>query len=134
MTTLGLKVAISEEVTNISVTNNNSVGVTLADTTTTVTVNNLALPSQFQDAANIAVTPYNTIESSNLQTALQELADQSFRGADTPTGGNVEQGDLWYESDTETLKIYREVSQNVYAWVPIAMSTGDSDTLDGGSY
>lgn len=134
MTTLGLKVAISEEVTNISVTNNNSVGVTLADTTTTVTVNNLALPSQFQDAANIAVTPYNTIESSNLQTALQELADQSFRGADTPSGGNVEQGDLWYESDTETLKIYREVSQNVYAWVPIAMSTGDSDTLDGGSY
>ena len=134
MTTLGLKVAISEEVTKISVTNNNSVGVTLADTTTTVTVNNLALPSQFQDAANIAVTPYNTIESSNLQTALQELADQSFRGADTPTGGNVEQGDLWYESDTETLKIYREVSQNVYAWVPIAMSTGDSDTLDGGSY
>lgn len=134
MTTLGLKVAISEEVTNISVTNNNSVGVTLSDATTTVTVNNLALPSQFQDAANIAVTPYNTIESSNLQTALQELADQSFRGADTPSGGNVEQGDLWYESDTETLKIYREVSQNVYAWVPIAMSTGDSDTLDGGSY
>mgnify|MGYP003308297974 FL=1 len=134
MTTLGLKVAISEEVTNISVTNNNSVGVTLSDVTTTVTVNNLALPSQFQDAANIAVTPYNTIESSNLQTALQELADQSFRGADTPSGGNVEQGDLWYESDTETLKIYREVSQNVYAWVPIAMSTGDSDTLDGGSY
>ena len=134
MTTLGLKVAISEEVTNISVTNNNSVGVTLSDATTTVTVNNLALPSQFQDAANIAVTPYNTIESSNLQTALQELADQSFRGADTPTGGNVEQGDLWYESDTETLKIYREVSQNVYAWVPIAMSTGDSDTIDGVSY
>ena len=134
MTTLGLKVAISEEVTNISVTNNNSVGVTLSDATTTVTVNNLALPSQFQDAANIAVTPYNTIESSNLQTALQELADQSFRGADTPSGGNVEQGDLWYESDTETLKIYREVSSNVYAWVPIAMSTGDSDTLDGGSY
>ena len=134
MTTLGLKVAISEEVTNISVTNNNSVGVTLSDATTTVTVNNLALPSQFQDAANIAVTPYNTIESSNLQTALQELADQSFRGDDTPSGGNVEQGDLWYESDTETLKIYREVSSNVYDWIPIAMSTGDSDTLDGGSY
>ena len=61
MTTLGLKVAISEEVTNISVTNNNSVGVTLSDATTTVTVNNLALPAQFQYAANIAVTPYNTI-------------------------------------------------------------------------
>ena len=131
---LGTKVAITEEITNVSVTNNNSVGVTLSEATTTVTVNNLALPAQFQDAANIAVTPYNTIESSNLQTALEELADQSFRGDDTPSGGNVEQGDLWYESDTETLKIYREVSSNVYDWIPIAMSTGDSDTLDGGSY
>ena len=132
---LGTKIAITEEITNITVTNTNSIGVTLDDNTTTlVTVNNLALPAQFQDAANIAVTPYNTIESSNLQTALEELADQSFRGDDTPSGGNVEQGDLWYESDTETLKIYREVSSNVYDWIPIAMSTGDSDTLDGGSY
>ena len=132
---LGTKVAITEEITNITVTNTNSIGVTLDDNTTTlVTVNNLALPAQFQDAANIAVTPYNTIESSNLQTALEELADQSFRGDDTPSGDYIEQGDLWYESDTETLKIYREVSSNVYAWIPIAMSTGDSDTLDGGSY
>ena len=132
---LGTKVEIVEEVTTVSVTNNNSIGVTLADTTTTlVTVNNLALPAQFQDAANIAVTPYNTITSSNLQTALQQLADQSFRGADAPTGDTVEQGDLWYETDTETLKIYREVSSNVFNWVPVAMGTGDSDTLDGGSY
>ena len=132
---LGTKVAITEEITNITVTNTNSIGVTLDDNTTTlVTVNNLAHPAQFQDAANIAVTPYNTIESSNLQTALEELADQSFRGADTPSGDYIEQGDLWYESDTETLKIYREVSSNVYDWIPIAMSTGDSDTLDGGSY
>ena len=132
---LGTKVAITEEITKVEVTNNNSISVTLDDNTTTlVTVNNLALPAQFQDAANIAVTPYNTITSSNLQTALQQLADQSFRGADAPTGSTVEQGDLWYETDTETLKIYREVSSNVFNWVPIAMGTGDSDTLDGGSY
>lgn len=135
MTTLGTKVEIVEEITNVSVTNDSSITVTLDDTSTTlVTVNNLALPAQFQDAANIAVTPYNTITSSNLQTALQQLADQSFRGADAPTGSTVEQGDLWYETDTETLKIYREVSSNVFNWVPVAMGTGDSDTLDGGSY
>ena len=57
---LGTQVAITEEVTKVQVTNNNSIGVTLNDATTTVTVNNLALPAQFQDAANIAVTPYNT--------------------------------------------------------------------------
>ena len=135
MTTLGTKVEIVEEITNVSVTNDSSITVTLDHTSTTlVTVNNLALPAQFQDAANIAVTPYNTITSSNLQTALQQLADQSFRGADAPTGDTVEQGDLWYETDTETLKIYREVSSNVFNWVPVAMGTGDSDTLDGGSY
>ena len=49
---LGTQVAITEEVTEVSVTNNNSISVTLDDNTTTlVTVNNLALPAQFQDAA-----------------------------------------------------------------------------------
>ena len=41
MTTLGTKVAITEEVTEVSVTNNSSIQVTLDDTTTTlVTITN----------------------------------------------------------------------------------------------
>ena len=88
---LGTQVAITEEVTKVEVTNNNSISVTLDDNTTTlVTVNNLALPAQFQDAANISITPYNTITSTNLQTALQQLADQNFRGASAPTGSTLE--------------------------------------------
>mgnify|MGYP006134564567 FL=1 len=134
---LATKVAITEEVTNISVTNNNSIGVTLDDTTTTlVTVNNLALPSQFQDAANIAVTPYNTITSSNLQTALQQLADQNFRGTSAPTGGTVSEGDTWYDTDDDQFKVYRETSSGNFAWVPIMAGniSADSDTVDAGSY
>ena len=137
---IGTKIAITEEVTNLSVTNNNSVAVTLSEDVTTVTVNNMALPAQFQDAANIAVTPYNTITSSNLQTALQQLADQDFRGASAPSGSTVagtstvQEGDTWYDTDDDQFKIYREVSSNVYNWVPILVGTGDSDTLDGGSY
>jgi len=134
---LATKVAITEEVTNISVTNNNSIGVTLDDTTTTlVTVNNLALPSQFQDAANIAVTPYNTITSSNLQTALQQLADQNFRGTNAPTGGTVSEGDTWYDTDDDQFKVYRETSSGNFAWVPIMVGniSPDSDTVDAGSF
>lgn len=134
---LGTKVEIVEEVTTVSVTNNNSIGVTLDDTTTTlVTVNNLALPAQFQDAANIAVTPYNTITSSNLQTALQQLADQNFRGTSTPTGSNIQEGDTWYDTDDDQFKVYRETSSGTFQWVPIIVgaAAGDSDTIDAGSY
>ena len=134
---LGTQVEIVEEVTTVSVTNNNSIGVTLDDTTTTlVTVNNLALPAQFQDAANIAVTPYNTITSSNLQTALQQLADQDFRGASAPTGSNIQEGDTWYDTDDEQFKVYRETSTGTFQWVPIIVgaAAGDSDTVDAGSY
>ena len=134
---LGTKVEIVEEVTTVSVTNNNSIGVTLDDTTTTlVTVNNLALPAQYQDAANIAVTPYNTITSSNLQTALQQLADQNFRGTSTPTGSNIQEGDTWYDTDDDQFKVYRETSSGTFQWVPIIVgaAAGDSDTIDAGSY
>ena len=134
---LGTQVAITEEVTKVEVTNNNSISVTLDDNTTTlVTVNNLALPAQFQDAANIAVTPYNTITSSNLQTALQQLADQDFRGASAPTGSNIQEGDTWYDTDDEQFKVYRETSTGTFQWVPIIVgaAAGDSDTVDAGSY
>jgi len=136
MTTLGTKVEISEEITNVSVTNNNSVGVTLEDSTTTVTVNNLALPAQFQDAANISITPYNTITSSNLQTALQQLADQNFRSASAPTGGTVSEGDTWYDTDDDQFKVYRETSSGTFQWVPIIVgaAAGTSDIIDAGSY
>lgn len=133
---IGTKIAITEEVTNLSVTNNNSIAVTLSEDVTTVTVNNMALPAQFQDAANIAITPYNTITSTNLQTALQQLADQNFRGTSAPTGTTVQEGDTWYDTDDDQLKVYRETSSGTFQWVPIMVGAagGDSDTVDAGSY
>ena len=134
---LGTQVAITEEVTEVSVTNNNSISVTLDDNTTTlVTVNNLALPAQFQDAANISITPYNTITSTNLQTALQQLADQNFRGASATTGSTLDEGDIWYDTDDDQLKVYRETSTGNFAFVPIMVGniSPDSDTIDAGSY
>ena len=117
-----VRVTVAEEVTTIDIT----------PTVTTVEAKGLAI--SLANAEALPFTPHGAITGTNVQAALQQLADQSFRGADAPTGSNIEQGDLWYETDTETLKIYREVSSNVFNWVPVAMGTGDSDTLDGGSY
>ena len=133
---VGTKIAITEEVTQVAVTNNNSIGVALSDNVTTVSVNNMALPAQFQDAANIAITPYNTITSTNLQVALQQLADQNFRGTSAPTGSTVQEGDTWYDTDDDQLIVYRETSAGTFQWVPIIVGAagGDSDTVAAGSY
>ena len=132
----GTKVAITEEVTNVSVTNNNSIGVTLVDTITSVSVNNFAVGFQYQQAANSVVTPYKTITATNVQGALEQLADQDFRGASAPTGSNIEEGDTWYDTDDEQFKVYRETSTGTFQWVPIIVGAagGDSDTIDAGSY
>ena len=107
-------------------------GVETVSSTSVVNINNLAIPTL--DASDIVFDAYGSITATTVEAALQQLADQGFRSADTPTGDNIDQGDFWYETDTETLYLYREVSSNVYNWVPIALGTGDSDTLDGGSY
>ena len=132
----GTKVAITEEVTNVSVTNNNSIGVTLVDTITSVSVNNFAVGFQYQQASNSVVTPYKTITATNVQAALEQLADQDFRGASATTGSNIEEGDTWYDTDDEQFKVYRETSTGTFQWVPIIVGAagGDSDTVDAGSY
>ena len=133
---LGVKVAIAEEVTNISVTNNNSIGVTLADSITTVKVNNFAVPAAFADSVNTVFSPYGTITATNVSDALKQLADQDFRTTGTPTGSNIQEGDTWYDTDDNQLKVYRETSTGVFAWVPIMVGniSADSDTVDAGSY
>jgi hypothetical protein len=82
-------------------------------------------------ASSITVTPYNTISSTNLQDALEELADQSFRGSSTPTT-NVEEGDTWYDSTTDTFLVYRTLD-GVLDWHPL-LATADEGRLDGGAF
>ena len=79
---------------------------------------------------------HNTITANNVQTALEQLADQDFRGTSTPSGSNIQEGDTWYDTDDDQLKVYRETSTGVFAWVPIMIGniSADSDTVDAGSY
>ena len=129
-------VYITEDVTDITVTDDNTVEVTLSPDTTTIEVNNFAIPVNFLDANNVFVTPYNTVTATNLQAAIEQLADQDFRSTTTPTGSNIEEGDTWYDTDDNQLKVYRETSEGVFEWVPIMVGniSPDSDTLDAGAF
>ena len=93
-----------------------------------------AIPLQSVSAENIPITPSGSITATNLEDAINQLANQQFTQATAPTGINVGEGDIWYETDTENLYIYREVSPGVFDWRPLLVGTTDSDSLDGGLY
>ena len=77
--------------------------------------------------------PHGTVTATNVQTALEQLADQDFRSNDTPTGTNVSEGDTWYDLDDNEIKVYREVSTGVFAWTNLVVTETD-DTLDAGAF
>ena len=59
-----------------------------------------------------------------------------FRQSSTPSGSNLAEGDLWYNTSSEELFVYRQVSGG-YEWHTIASAGGSSPTsftLDGGSF
>ena len=129
---------ITEDVTDVAITGD-TLEVSITDDVTTVQAYTLAVPFEVPGqitANNVTVTPYNTIASTNLQTVLQGLADQDFRGTSAPSGSTVQEGDTWYDTDDDRLKVYRETSSGNFAWVPIMVGniSPDSDTIDAGSY
>ena len=129
---------ITEDVTDVSVTGD-TITVSITDDVTSVQAYSLAIPISVPgtlNAENIITTPYNTITATDLDTALKQLADQNFRGASAPTGSTVSEGDTWYDTDDDQLKVYRETSSGNFAWVPIMVGniSSDSDTIDAGSY
>ena len=65
----------------------------------------------------------NVYPDGNLTQALEKLADQFFRGTDAPTGSNLEEGDLWYDTDDGGLFIYyADGSSN--QWVEVVGQQG----------
>jgi hypothetical protein len=100
---------------------------------TVVEISN-ALP--LLDSDFIEIQPYGSITATTIQGAIEQLADQNFRSTTTPTGSNVEEGDTWYDTDDNQLKVYRETSAGVFEWVPIIIGniSPDSDTLDAGAF
>ena len=132
------EVTITESVTDLTAENTNAVTVDITAEATTISVNNFAIPINFMDADNVVFTPHNTITANNVSDAIKQLADQQFRGTTPPADGsaNLEEGDLFYDTDDDQIKVYRETSTGVFEFVPIIVgdASGDSDTLDAGAF
>jgi len=129
---------VTEEVTDVTASGD-TITVDITDDVTTVQAYSLAVPFEVPGqitAANVTVVPYGTVTATNLRDALKELADQDFRGAATPSGSYISEGDTWYDTDDDQFKVYRETSSGNFEWVPIIVgaAAGDSDTIDAGSY
>ena len=109
--------------------------ITVVEDITQVSVSAVNPTASFT-AAGLAFTPHNTITGTNVQDALEQLADQYFRSNDVPNAGttNLAEGDFFYDLNDNQLKVYRETSNNVFQFVPLAQATGDMDTVDAGSF
>lgn len=101
----------------------------------TVSINNFAIPT-IADAANPANIPVSVagLASNNLADALTELNSNHLKSDTEPTGAFIDEGDQWYDTDDNQLKVYRETSPGQFQWVPLIVGTDDSDTVDAGSF
>tara|TARA_Y100000114_G_scaffold23566_1_gene19315 strand:+ start:323 stop:928 length:606 start_codon:yes stop_codon:yes gene_type:complete len=102
----------------------------------TVSINNFAVPTPSNDAGSVTITPTGIVTATTLQGAIEQLAANQFKSNSPPTGAGVDEGDTWYDLDDNQMKVYRETSSGVFQWVPLIIGSpsGDSDTLDAGSF
>jgi len=83
-------------------------------------------------AAGVSCSNHNTMTQSNVQSAIELLDSQFGRGPTDPTTENqpfLDSGDLFYNTNTNQLKVYRSGS-----WQPVLQAQGDMDTLDGSTF
>ena len=133
---MAITVTITENPIYVTVDEtNNTVTLDQSDNPITITTTS-DLTLQAGSAGDIVYTQTGSLPGGNMQEALADLADQFFRQGSTPSGSNLAEGDLWYNTSSEELFVYRQVSGG-YEWHTIASAGGSSPTsftLDGGSF
>tara|TARA_R110000851_G_scaffold21077_4_gene63575 strand:+ start:246 stop:632 length:387 start_codon:yes stop_codon:yes gene_type:complete len=122
--------SISEEVVTVTVEEEVTT-INIAPAVTTVEAKGLAI--SLATASALPFIPHGSVTATNVQAAMEQLADQDFRSNDTPTGTNVSEGDTWYDTDDNILKVYREVSSNVFAWTNVVVAD-TNELLDAGAF
>ena len=127
-------VQASQDVVAVTI-NDNNVTVNVVPQVTAIEVSSAIAAS----ATAIPFTGTGTLSSTgNIGDALQILADQFYVSTTPPQAGdtNLEEGDLFYDTDDNQLKIYRETSSGVFSFVPIMIGneSADSDTVDAGGF
>lgn len=130
---MAVTVTITETPTYVTVNETNT-EVTLDQSDNPITVTTSTDLIAYGAASDITYQSHNTLPGGTVQTALEALADQFFRSNTAPTGSNLEEGDLWYDTDDDQLMVYRETSSNNFEFVPLAAATGTMDNLDGGGF
>ena len=102
----------------------------------TVDINNFAVPTPSSSGGSITIEPTGIVTATTLQGAIEQLAANQFKSNSPPSGPGVDEGDTWYDLDDNQMKVYRETSSGVFQWVPLIIGSpsGDSDTLDAGSF
>ena len=132
---VGIDVSIVVDTTTVTVISEDAVNVAIAPETTSLSVS-----SGMGPASSIVSTAYNTISATDVQTAIEQLADQFYRSTGAPSGTNLAEGDLWYDTANEELRVYREISASTYEWQAlvaggyVAGETSLMDKLDGGYF
>jgi len=126
---MATKLIITPQTTSINATSN----------TTTITISS-AVAGAASDAQGISfANPVGTLASeTTVEGALNFLANQFFVQTTAPTSSTTDlaEGDLFYDTDDNQLKIYREVSTGTFSFVPIMIGndSSDSDTVDAGAF
>ncbi len=126
---MAVTLTITPETTSVSATAN----------TTTLTISS-AIAGAATDAQGITfANRARTLSSATtVESALLQLADQLWVQTTAPTASttNLAEGDFFYDTDDNQLKIYRETSSGTYEFVPIMIGndSADSDTIDAGSF
>ena len=131
-----ITVTVNEDPTYITV-DESTLSVTINQSNNPITVTTTSdLTFSASLAEDVVYTQTGSLAGGNVQDALGDLADQFFRQSSTPSGSNLAEGDLWYNTSSEELFVYRQVSGG-YEWHTIASAGGSSPTsftLDGGSF
>ena len=124
--------------TTVTITPKNS-SITATSATTTLTISS-AVASTTNEASTIAFSnPVGSLTGTdNVEDALNFLADQFYVATTAPSSDttNLAEGDLFYDTDDNQLKIYRETSTGNFEFVPIMIGneSADSDTVDAGGF
>jgi len=123
--------------TTITITPNNTTLNATAQTTT-LTISS-AVGGDVSDAAGISFNnPVGTLgNETTVEGALNFLANQFYVATTAPTAGTTDlaEGDLFYDTDDNQLKVYRDVDGTA-TFVPIMIGndSANSDTIDAGAF
>ena len=123
-------VTVSEDRTSVSEITIGEVKLNIVPELSTVSVD-FVLPET--DSEKYIFSPYRDINSTNLQSALNEFANEVGVTKQNEEPVEYSEGDLWYDIDDNQLKLAREVNGSV-VFIPLLSGDPDMDTLNGGDF